>query len=66
SRFLNTWMQVADQLAVQHGRIKDINPAPERGPHMRSIYDLVEYDILLPLQFSAGRMPETIDISVAP
>jgi hypothetical protein len=39
-------MQVADQLAVQHGRIKDSNPAPERGPHMRSIYDLVEYNIL--------------------
>lgn len=33
----------------------DSNPGPERGPHMRSIYDLVEYDILQPLQVAAGR-----------
>lgn len=26
------------------------NPGPERGPHMRSVYDLVEFDILSPLQ----------------
>lgn len=43
----------------------DSNPAPERGPHMRSIYDLVEYDILQPLQIAAGRMSGTRGFSVA-
>ncbi len=33
----------------------DSNPGPERGPHMRSIYDLVEFDILQPLQMAAGK-----------
>lgn len=28
----------------------DSNPGPQRGPHMRSVYDLVEFDILQPLQ----------------
>jgi len=27
----------------------DSNPGPQRGPHMRSVYDLVEFDILQPL-----------------
>lgn len=30
----------------------DSNPGPARGPHMRSVYDLVEYDILQPLQIA--------------
>jgi CubicO group peptidase (beta-lactamase class C family) len=33
----------------------DSNPGPERGPHMRAIYDLVEFDILQPLQMAAGK-----------
>lgn len=44
----------------------DSNPAPERGPHMRSIYELVEYDILQPLQIAAGRLPASRDLSAAP
>jgi CubicO group peptidase (beta-lactamase class C family) len=35
----------------------DSNPGPARGPHMRAIYDLVEFDILQPLQLAAGRHP---------
>ncbi|MDO9521063.1 MAG: serine hydrolase [Pseudohongiella sp.] len=44
----------------------DSNPAPERGPHMRSIYNLVEYDILQPLQIAAGRTPATREFSGVP
>src|SRR5690606_18940419 len=44
----------------------DSNPGPERGPHMRSIYELVEYDILQPLQIAAGRMSVTREFSVTP
>ncbi len=31
----------------------DSNPGPQRGPHMRSVYELVEFDILQPLQQQA-------------
>lgn len=31
----------------------DSNPGPQRGPHMRAVYDLVEYDILQPLLLAA-------------
>ena len=44
----------------------DSNPGPERGPHMRSIYDLVEFDILQPLQIAAGKKPGARDLSIAP
>lgn len=44
----------------------DSNPSPERGPHMRSIYELVEYDILQPLQIAAGKIPASRDISFLP
>jgi len=33
----------------------DSNPGPERGAHMRALYDLVEFDILQPLQMAAGK-----------
>lgn len=33
----------------------DSNPGPGRSTHMRSIYDLVEFDILQPLQMAAGK-----------
>jgi CubicO group peptidase (beta-lactamase class C family) len=42
------------------------NPGPERGAHMRSIYDLVEFDILQPLQIAAGKNPGARDLSIAP
>lgn len=44
----------------------DSNPGPERGTHMRSIYDLVEFDILQPLQIAAGKQPRARDLSIAP
>jgi CubicO group peptidase (beta-lactamase class C family) len=44
----------------------DSNPGPERGAHMRSIYDLVEFDILQPLQIAAGKNPGARDLSIAP
>jgi CubicO group peptidase (beta-lactamase class C family) len=44
----------------------DSNPGPERGTHMRAIYELVEFDILQPLQIAAGRPLPSREISTAP
>jgi len=44
----------------------DSNPGPERGGHMRAIYELVEFDILQPLQIAAGMQLPLREISTAP